>query len=156
MALDPTTIAISAAVSLVSGGAMGGVVNVYFTGRRARAAADSAFRAAVLLVSDELQVNINHLQIAVDGPEIPADLESRTYQDVQVQLAERLDPKAMRRLRQAYLSIRSPRVFERTGYMLGQPATGPVTEHIAAALEYANRAKEALAPYIPQGDAVAG
>jgi hypothetical protein len=56
----------------------------------------------------------------------------------------------MRKVRQAYLSIRSPRVFEQTGYVVGQPATGPVPANIAAALEYAKIAKAALAPYIPQ------
>jgi hypothetical protein len=108
--------------------------------------------AAALLVRDELQANIVRLRIARDGPEVPENLESATYRDLQMVLAQNLDRKALDAVRQAYIHARVPRAFQSLSPGPGGRPTlvAPIVPIIIAALEKAEKAHELLGKYVPK------
>lgn len=67
------------------------------------------FRAAALLVSDELRANIVKLENALKTREDPELLVSMAYDTYQLILARRLPPEARDAVRGAYIHARVPR-----------------------------------------------
>ena len=135
------------------GGLSGVVINALVEYLRDKASTDKRFRAAALLVRDELHANIVRLKIAVESSEIPDGLESQTYQDVQMLLAQGLRRDALDKVRKAYIHIRTPRAFEErwTTLVHREPAgTQPVEENVKAALADAEAAHAALARFVPK------
>ena len=112
--------------------------------------ADKEFRAAALLVSDELQANIVKLEIAMETDEDPEPLAIQTYHAYQLILARRLASVARDAVRGAYIHARVPRAFQVRNNEGQRVGATPVIED---ALDKSRRAREMLRPYIPEGTA---
>ena len=112
--------------------------------------ADKEFRAAVLLVSDELQANIVKLKIALDTAEDPESLASQAYDTYQLILARRLPPEARDAVRGVYIHARVPRAFQVRSIEGKRVGSTLVIEE---AHNKSMRARELLRPYIPEGTA---
>jgi hypothetical protein len=131
---------------------------------------DRQFKAAALLVRDELRANEVRYEIALNlqpgqpteegrAEEVPDGLASQTYQDLQLLLAQhsRLDQQTRDAVRGAYVFARVPRSLERRsgpgdGRGDGQPggvAPGPIDSQIKAALDRTRRALQLLAQHVP-------
>ena len=139
-------------------------------GGRAEAEAEQrSFKAAALLVWDELRANIVRFEIALgparqasgssDSPppmEVPDELAGQTYQDHQLLLAQHLDRETLDAIRAAYVFVRVPRAMV-TRYGPFEAAEGPIDEplesQVRTAFERARRAYELLERYIPEGTA---
>ena len=112
--------------------------------------ANKAFRAAALLVSDEVQANIIKLEIAIETNEDPEPLASQTYDTYQLILAPRLSAEARDAVRGVYIHARVHRAFQvknEEGERVGS------TLVVEDALDKARRARELLRPYAPKGTA---
>jgi hypothetical protein len=112
--------------------------------------ADREFRAAALLVSDELQANIVKLKIALETTEDPEPLAIQTYHAYQLILARRLSSEARDAVRGAYIHARVPRAFQVRSGGGERVGSTPVVED---ALDKSRRARELLRKYIPEGTA---
>lgn len=97
-------------------------------------------RLARLLVRDEIRANIVALEIAAETGELP-DLESRTYQDLQLIAARHLPSDPLHDMRAAYIHVRVPRSLERHDSFGGVHRQ---KELLAAALAKARTAEAAL------------
>jgi hypothetical protein len=121
-----------------------------------RSRADKEFRAAVLLVSDELRANVVKLEIALETAEDPEPLASHAYDTYQLILARRLPPEARDAVRGVYIHARVHRAFQ---VISNRPSMNPGRQRVAStpvvqeALDKARRAREMLRPYIPKGTA---
>lgn len=118
------------------------------------------FRAAALLVRDELRANIVRYEIALNlspgqpsqeghAAEIPDGLASQTYQDLQLRLAQhdRLDQATRDAVRSAYVFARVPRSLERRDGS-GQGPAEPIEAQIKAALDRTREAVLLLARHV--------
>jgi hypothetical protein len=113
--------------------------------------AGKEFRAAALLVNDELQANIVKLEIALETDEVPELLASQTYHAYQLILACRLSSAARDAVRGAYIHARVHRAFQ-VRSQAGDQWVG-LTPVVEEALDKSRRARELLRPYIPEGAA---
>jgi len=113
------------------------VLTDWYTGRRQES---RQFRAAALLVSDELQANIVKLEIALETEEDPEPLASDVYHRHELLLARRLDPETRDWVRGAYIHARVHRAFQvrHKGEWQGQ------THVVQEALIKARKARELL------------
>lgn len=111
--------------------------------------ADKEFRAAALLVSDEIQANVVKLKIALDTDDDPELLTSQAYDNYQLILARRLSPEARDAVRGVYIHARVHRAFQE---IKGNEWVGS-TPVVQEALDKCRHARELLRPYIPEGTA---
>jgi len=120
----PAVAALAQTVTTVAAVYVAGWIAPRFAERAGKAAEDrqssrdaaaelQRFRAAALLVHDELRANLSLLQIAEQTGELPEPLADRTYADYQLLLATHLDQDARDSVRAAYVYPRVPRVFVR-------------------------------------------
>jgi hypothetical protein len=115
-----------------------------------RRRAESEFRAAALLVSDELRAYIVKLEIALQTTEDPEPLASQAYDAYQMILARHLPPTARDAVRGSYIHARVPRAFQVRNPAGGRVASTPVVQD---ALDKSKLARGLLSPYIPHGAA---
>jgi hypothetical protein len=108
---------------------------------------DRRFRAAALLVYDELRANLSLIEIAVKTSAIPEQLSFETYADYQLLLAQHLSPDDRDDVRAAYVYARVPRVFIKKGTVarMGgseplQPEDRSIPENVEAARKKTERA----------------
>ena len=108
---------------------------------------DRRFRAAALLVYDELRANLSLIEIAVKTSAIPEQLSFQTYADYQLLLAQHLAPEDRDDVRAAYVYARVPRVFIKKGAVArmggNEPVQlddGPIPENVEAARKKIERA----------------
>jgi hypothetical protein len=137
-------------VPALVGVALGFVLKVAWDWITDRRRADKEFRAAALVVSDELQANIVQLEIALQTSQDPEPLASQTYQSYQLVLAIRLSSEARDAVRGAYIHARVHRAFQVRDEQGQWVRSTPVVQE---ALDKAKRARELLHPYIPAGTA---
>jgi hypothetical protein len=115
-----------------------------------RRRADSEFRAAALLVSDELRANIVKLEIALETTEDPEPLASQAYDAYQMILARQLPPTARDAVRGSYIHARVPRAFQVRDQAGKRVASTPVVQE---ALDKSRLAHGLLSQYTPDGAA---
>jgi hypothetical protein len=139
-------------------GGLGGVIFTtlwtWFTGARRE---EQKFRAAALLVRDEIRANIVRNEIALQAEEMPDGLQSQTYQDLQVILASRMKNPDLDEVRAAYIHVRVPRALEFRVMQLGpRPEwvdVEPLTDIIQVALDSCRRAYGVLGKHATKGAA---
>jgi len=146
-------------VDVVVGGliaAIGGFLAVLFVRWRDRVAEEQRFKAAVLIVLDELganEVNIEHL---IGKPFGPAEFYDETYRSVELVLASRLKPSDRQLLAEAYAPLRAQWRTEQEGSPVDRAAMKklgwimPNKEALEAALVKVKAARTTLARYVPQ------
>jgi hypothetical protein len=115
-----------------------------------RRRADRDFRAAALLVSDEMRANIVKMEIAIQTAEDPEPLASGAYDTYQMILARHLPPATRDAVRGAYIHARVPRAFQVKDLSGRRVAS---TKVVQEALNKSTVARGLLSPHIPPGAA---
>jgi hypothetical protein len=146
------------AATFLSGGVVVFLVDRAWTAATNRREHKKRFRAAALLVSDELRANVVRLEVAYEAARAGApeeiDLASQTYQEHQLLLAQYLDPETRDAVRGAYVFARVPRALQRVKWLSETERSVQVIAVLAdEALRRARTARERLANYIPPGSA---